>query len=105
MDATLKITKSVHFVLQISPRKHGLQKKWSTPQRSQRKILRNCKPKNSWVFKNETGQYCAPLKTVFGSALSPFFDEGLGGKASCLLQILNVLVFSDQMNHIVLEAT
>ena len=42
MDATLKITKSVHFVLQISPRKHGLQKKWSTPRRRQRKILRNC---------------------------------------------------------------
>ena len=36
------ITKSVHFVLQISPRKHGLQKKWSTPRRCQRKILRNC---------------------------------------------------------------
>ena len=42
MDATLKITKSVHFVLQISPRKHGLQKKWSTPRRCQRKILQNC---------------------------------------------------------------
>ena len=42
MDATLKMIKSVHFVLQISPRKHGLQKKWSTPRRCQRKILRNC---------------------------------------------------------------
>ena len=42
MDATIKIIKSVHFVLQISPRKHGLQKKSSTPRRSQRKILRNC---------------------------------------------------------------
>ena len=42
MDATLKIIKSVHFVLQISPRKHGLQKKRSTPRRSQQKILRNC---------------------------------------------------------------
>ena len=30
------------FVLQISPWKQGLQKKWSTPRRSQRKILRNC---------------------------------------------------------------
>ena len=42
IDATLKIIKCVHFVLQISPRKHGLQKKSSTPRRSQRKILRNC---------------------------------------------------------------
>ena len=42
MDATLKIIKRVHFVLQISPRKHGLQKKWSTPRQSQRKILWNC---------------------------------------------------------------
>ena len=42
MDATLKIIKSVHFVLQISPRKHGLQEKWSTPWWSQRKILQNC---------------------------------------------------------------
>ena len=41
MDATLKRIKSVHFVLQISPWKQGLQKKWSTPRRSQRKILRN----------------------------------------------------------------
>ena len=40
MDATLKILKSVHFVLQISPRKHSLQEKWSIPQRIQRKILR-----------------------------------------------------------------
>ena len=42
MDATLKRIKSVHFVLQISPWKQGLQKKWSTPRQSQRKILRNC---------------------------------------------------------------
>ena len=42
MDAALNTIKSVHFVFQISPRKHGLQKKWSTPRRSQQKILRNC---------------------------------------------------------------
>ena len=42
MDATLKMIKSVHFVLQISPRKHSLQEKWSIPQRIRRKILRKC---------------------------------------------------------------
>ena len=59
MVATLKMIKSVHFVLLISPRKHGVQKKSSTPRRSQRKILRNChlnffcqaqpKPQFSWA--------------------------------------------------------
>ena len=45
-----------------------------------RRVRCPCKPKNSWVFKNETGQYCAPLKTVFGSALSPSLMRNLGEK-------------------------
>ena len=61
-------------------------------------------PKTRGFSKMKRGNIAPPQDRVWKCSFT-IFDEGLGGKAGCLLQILNVLVFSDQMNHIVLEAT
>ena len=58
-----------------------------------------CKPKNLWFSKCYGAILRPPQDRVWKCSFT-IFDEGLGGKASCLLQILNVLVFSDQMNHL-----
>ena len=64
------------FVLQISPWNQGLQKKWSTPRQSQRKILRNCHLR-FWILKLCHRDFSPQSSLILEKLIFRFYEKNL----------------------------